>query len=125
VLSTAMVEPMTESTGTSFAERERLVAIVDGVLDREVRHLLDSHAGNVRVRSVSASGVVDLVFDGACTSCPALPATLHTAVAPVLRKVPGVTDVRTSNVNISRAAADRLLAITKKPPTTKEGVTDE
>ena len=81
---------------------------IELVLDTAVRPFLDSHGGDVQVASVSDDGVVTLKFAGACTSCPALPATLHMLVAPHLERVSGVTQVVSQNVNISKYALARL-----------------
>lgn len=84
---------------------------VERSLSSHVRRFLDSHAGNVMVRGVRPSGEVELEFTGACASCPALPATFYTAVAPIVRAVPGVTSVTTNGVNISEQAIQRLVTV--------------
>ncbi|MGD9715200.1 MAG: NifU family protein [Thermomicrobiales bacterium] len=87
---------------------DALLLEIERHLSLHVQRFLDSHAGSVRVRSVRPTGEVELEFKGACTSCPALPATFYTAVAPVVRQVPGVTAVTSGSVNISEAAVQRL-----------------
>jgi len=87
---------------------DALLREVERHLALHVQRFLDSHAGGVGVRSVRPTGEVELEFKGACASCPALPATFYTAVAPVVRQVPGVTAVTSGAVNISEAAVQRL-----------------
>lgn len=96
---------------------------VEKALSDHVKRFLDSHAGDVEVGTISPDGDVELHFRGACTSCPALPATFHTAVEPVLRRVPGVRSVHTKNVNISKFALERLIQISSKRPINTTGPT--
>jgi Fe-S cluster biogenesis protein NfuA len=95
-------------------DTEALRVEVERHLSRHVRRFLDSHAGDVAVQAVRSTGEVELEFKGACASCPALPATFYTAVAPIVREVPGVTSVTTGAVNISAAAVERLVKISTK-----------
>jgi Fe-S cluster biogenesis protein NfuA len=92
-------------------ELEQLRRQVEQHLSRHVRRFLDSHAGDVVVKAVRPGGEIELEFKGACTSCPALPATFYTAVAPLVREVPGVTGVTTAAVNVSEAAVRRLVKV--------------
>jgi Fe-S cluster biogenesis protein NfuA len=98
---------------------------IELVLDSAVRPFLDSHGGDVQVASVSDDGVVTLKFAGACSSCPALPATLHMAVAPFLGQIPGVTKVVSQNVNISKYALARLNKLLLVKRENKQGKENE
>lgn len=101
------------STGAA-PDAEAIRLQVEQHLTLHVRRFLDSHAGDVAVKSVHPSGEVELEFKGACSSCPALPATFYTAVAPIVREVPGVTGVTTGSVNISEAAVRRLIKVSTR-----------
>lgn len=96
---------------------DALLLEVERHLSLHVQRFLDSHAGGVGVRSVRPTGEVELEFKGACASCPALPATFYTAVAPIVRRIPGVTAVTSGSVNISEAAVQRLEKLRTKTRT--------
>jgi len=68
---------------TEFAQRLR--AQVENVIDR-LRPGLLADGGNVELVGVDASGVVSLLFQGACARCPSQLATLR-------REIPAVTQV--------------------------------
>ena len=89
---------------------------VEQALDESIRPFLDSHAGGVEVAGIDESGAVQLRFVGACTACPALPVTMHAAVVPVLVGLEGVTKVTSSNVHISRFAAERIEKLRNAKP---------
>jgi Fe-S cluster biogenesis protein NfuA len=95
---------------------EELKVAVEYVLHEYVDRFLDSHGGAVHVKSVT-DGNVELKFDGACTSCPAVSATFHAKVLPALNKIPAVKSVKTPNVNVSSAAVARIIQLTKGRPT--------
>lgn len=71
----------------------RLAERVEFVLDR-LRPGLLADGGNVELRGVDEEGVVRVVFQGACITCPAQVATLrHVLEATLRREVPSVTAV--------------------------------
>lgn len=88
---------------------------VEEALEDHADRFLDSHGGAVHVKSV-VDGHVELIFEGACSACPAVAATFYSKVAPVVRAVPGVRTVATSNVNVSEAAVQRILTISSPRP---------
>ena len=66
---------------------------VEAILDR-LRPGLIADGGNVELLDVADDGVVRVVFQGQCTSCPAQAATLRVAIEEPLRKeVPGISAV--------------------------------
>lgn len=63
---------------------------VELALDR-FRPALVADGGNVELVGVDEDGVVQLLFQGTCATCPAQLATLRYGLEPALRKeVPGV-----------------------------------
>lgn len=73
-----------------------------------VRARLRSHGGDVEVVNITECGEVDIAFIGACHGCPALAFTYAAVVRPALLAVPGVSEVRSHQVNISPVLARRL-----------------
>ena len=102
-------------TETPVSEDELRTA-VEFVLNEHVDRFLDSHGGAVHVKSVT-NGEVELGFDGACRSCPAVSATFHSTILPALQKIPAVKNVKTPNVNVSSAAVARIIELTRRRPT--------
>lgn len=112
-VTTAMSDPV--DTETQLSEDDLKVA-VEVVLAEHVDRFLDSHGGAVHVKSVT-NGVVELGFDGACRSCPAVSATFHSTILPAIEKIPAVKHVKTPNVNVSSAAVARIIELTRRRPT--------
>jgi Fe-S cluster biogenesis protein NfuA len=66
---------------------------IEAVLDR-LRPVLLADGGNVELVGVDAEGVVSVVFQGSCASCPAQVATLRLVIESGLRhEVPSVRQV--------------------------------
>ncbi|MER6401761.1 NifU family protein [Kitasatospora sp. NPDC001603] len=81
------------------------------VLDRAMsylRALLNGHAGGMEITEIDDAGVVDVAFTRACEACPNLPMTFVSTVRNTLLEVPGVTDVRSSDVHASAPALNRI-----------------
>jgi Fe-S cluster biogenesis protein NfuA len=74
-------------------EGESLASMIESVLDRRVRPQLASHAGDIRVREITADGVVKLEWLGACTGCPLQPVTTAATLWTTLERIPGVTRI--------------------------------
>lgn len=73
--------------------RRRLLEQVEFVLDR-LRPGLIADGGNVELVGVDDDGVVRILFQGACTTCPAQAATLRLVIESTLkREVPGLSAV--------------------------------
>jgi Fe-S cluster biogenesis protein NfuA len=71
----------------------RLRAEVESVIDR-LRPGILVDGGNVELVGVEASGVVSVLFQGACVRCPAQLATLRFVIEATLRReVPAITQV--------------------------------
>ncbi len=67
---------------------------VEKVLDRDVKPLLKSHGGSVKLISVSEDGVVKVALTGACYGCPMARMTLVGLVERTLKaKIPEVKKV--------------------------------
>ena len=72
-----------------MVSRER----VEAVLDR-IRPLMQADGGDIELVDVSADGVVQIRFHGACHGCPSSNMTLKDGIIRNLReKVPEVTEV--------------------------------
>jgi Fe-S cluster biogenesis protein NfuA len=87
----------------SPVDRDRLNARV-----RQVRALMNAHAGGVELVDVTATGVVRLRFTGMCTGCIFRPLTMAGTIAPALMELPGVTGVQADGARISEEAAARM-----------------
>lgn len=71
----------------------RLRTQVEAVVDR-LRPGLLADGGNVELVGVDASGVVSVLFQGACIQCPAQLATLRFVIEATLRKeIPAISQV--------------------------------
>jgi len=71
----------------------RLRQQVEAALDR-LRPGLLVDGGNVELVGVDAAGVVSVLFQGACVSCPAQQATLRFVLEATLRKeIPVIAQV--------------------------------
>jgi Fe-S cluster biogenesis protein NfuA len=82
---------LVDTGNTEFAQRLR--SQVEAVVDR-LRPGLLVDGGNVELVGVDASGVVSLLFQGACARCPSQLATLRFVIEATLRReIPAVTDV--------------------------------
>jgi Fe-S cluster biogenesis protein NfuA len=110
---TAMSNPLTPEMTLSEAQLKEAVELV---LSEHVDRFLDSHGGAVHVKSVH-DGEVELGFEGACRSCPAVSATFYSTILPAIQKIPAVKNVKTPHVNISAAAVSRIIELTRRRPT--------
>lgn len=71
----------------------RLRTQVEAVIDR-LRPGLLADGGNVELVGVDGSGVVSVLFQGACSECPAQQATLRFVIESTLRKeIPAISQV--------------------------------
>lgn len=84
------------------------VAVIEGVVDAQIRPLLRIHGGGIEVVSVSDWGDVELEFQGACRACPLKHVTYAIAIRERLRQLPGVREVAVRGANLSDAALDRV-----------------
>jgi len=91
-------------TGRPKAE---LMADLEAALER-VRILLQSHAGDIEILSVTELGEVTLEFQGTCVSCPAQAMTVGATILPVVEKVEGVRKVNLKSMTVSPAAVKRI-----------------
>ncbi|MCK4421946.1 NifU family protein [candidate division WOR-3 bacterium] len=67
---------------------------VKKVLDRDVKPVLKSHGGSVKLISVSEDGVVKVKLTGACHGCPLAQQTLVGFVERTIKaKIPEVKKV--------------------------------
>jgi Fe-S cluster biogenesis protein NfuA len=83
--------------------------------------LLDGHAGGIEIVGVD-NGVVDVTFTRACERCPNLPMTFVTTVRDTLLQVPGVVEVRSTDVHASERTLHRIaLALGARPVATEPG----
>lgn len=98
------------STTTRFTAGD-VQAAVDAAIHQHLGRFLDSHGGAVAAATVSEAGDVTLQFDGACRACPAVAATFHGKVAPLIRQVEGVRSVNAPNVHVAEVAVERILSI--------------
>ncbi len=73
-----------------------------------VRPFLLGHGGDAEVAGVSAEGVVDIAFHGACRACPNIAMTFVGPVRHALMQVEGVTEVRSANVHAGPRALARM-----------------
>ena len=86
-------QPQSEESSLSIETIAPPRASIESALDR-LRPGLLADGGNVELLDVGEDGVVRVVFQGACVSCPAQHATLRVALEePLKRSVPGVTAV--------------------------------
>ncbi|MFM7051778.1 MAG: NifU family protein [Planctomycetota bacterium] len=68
------------------AQVERVLALI--------RPAVREDGGDIELVSVSADGLVQIRFQGACVGCPSAPMTLHHGIERTLRsKLEGVTRV--------------------------------
>ena len=70
-----------------------LEAAVERVLEERVRPQLASHAGDIRLKEVTADWVVRLEWLGACIGCPLQPVTTAATLWTTVAELPGVTRV--------------------------------
>lgn len=91
--------------------RDRVLAALE-----EVRPYLESHGGDVELRSV-ADGVAVLRMEGSCKGCPSSAMTLRHAIeAAVFKHAPDVERVEAEGAPDAAAATDGLLQIEVKLP---------
>lgn len=101
-----------ESPSTSVTDTSRVLKEVRQVLDERIRPRVQSHAGDIRIASVSeaANGevIVRLGFLGACTGCHLRPVTYFATIKKPLEDIQGVAAVECDQVRVSRHAAERI-----------------
>ena len=81
---------------------------IERVLDLQVRPLLKLHGGGVTFLNVSADGVIELEFEGACRGCSLKSITYALGIRQKLMPIPGVTAVNMNGVRLSDAALARV-----------------
>ena len=86
------------------------MALIERILDTQIRPLLHIHGGDIGLASLSARGDLELEFHGACRACPLKAVTYAVAVRERLRRVPGVREVAVRGVGLSEAALKRVAA---------------
>jgi Fe-S cluster biogenesis protein NfuA len=91
-----------------FARDKLDEAAIEGVVDAQIRPLLNVHGGDIDVVSVSERGDVELEFQGSCRACPLKHVTYAIAVRERLRQLPGVRGVTVRGASLSDAALDRV-----------------
>jgi len=84
------------------------IAVIEAVVDTQIRPLLRVHGGDIQVVSVSERGDVELEFEGACRACALKTVTYAIGVRERLRHLPGVRNVAVRGVSLSGAALDRV-----------------
>lgn len=77
-------------------------------LDRDIRPIVQAHAGDVTLERVSGDGTVQVRFHAACSACPLIPVTFYTLVRRRLLAVDGVREVECGSVRVSPHAQERL-----------------
>jgi len=87
---------------------DQALAVVERVVDAQIRPLLQIHGGDIDVVSVSEHGDVELEFKGGCRACPLKTVTYAIAVRERLLRLPGVQSVSVRGVRLSDAALDRV-----------------
>ena len=80
---------------------------VDRALD-SVRPFILGHGGDAVVANITAEGVVEITFTGACRACPNIAMTFAGPVRTALMQVPGVTGVTSANVHAGPRALARM-----------------
>lgn len=73
----------------------------------EIRPRLRGHAGDMTVHQ-PAPGTVQVQFEGACESCPAMAVTFAGLVRTRLLEIDGVTRVEAPQVHASPATLNRI-----------------
>ena len=67
---------------------------VEGVIEKDIRPLLEMQGGSIELEGVDDDGVVKVRLTGACAGCPMSQFTLVNFVEATLKdKVPGVKQV--------------------------------
>nr|CBH36936.1 conserved hypothetical protein, NifU-like domain family [uncultured archaeon] len=67
---------------------------VKGVIEKDIRPLLEMEGGSIELKGVDDDGVVRVQLTGACAGCPMSQYTLVNFVEATLKdKVPGVKQV--------------------------------
>lgn len=101
--------------GTAGVEQptiaDQIENIIRDVLDLEIRPLLLIHGGGIDLCETTASGHVELEFQGACRGCALQAVTYAVAVRQRLLEVPGVTSVSVRGVQLSKYALERTAAM--------------
>ena len=76
-----------------------------------VRPLILGHGGDADIVDISAEGVVEVEFSGACRACPNIAMTFVGPVRTALMQVEGVTEVRSVNVHAGPRALLRMATL--------------
>lgn len=84
---------------------------VEAIFDREIRPRLASHLGGGHVTGIDESGMVQVEFTGACTSCAYRRNTIAGAIYPRLREIDGVRGVASPGVAITQQQQQRVAGI--------------
>lgn len=64
---------------------EKRRAIIEEVIDKEIRPYVELDAGGIRVLDVRADGQVSVAFEGACTTCPSSSGSTLSAIQKILK----------------------------------------
>lgn len=64
---------------------EKKMAILEEVVDREIRPYIELDAGGVKILKLEANGEVKIAYEGACTSCYASTGSTLSAIQKILR----------------------------------------
>jgi Fe-S cluster biogenesis protein NfuA len=84
---------MPEATGQADPRSAPLREKVENVINM-IRPSVQADGGDIELVNVSAEGVVQIRFHGACQGCPSASMTLHMGIERSLREhVPEVTGV--------------------------------
>ena len=99
---------MPDLQGTLSPQRFRLRALVEWVLESQVRPVLKVHGGGITLVDVSEKGEVSLEFEGACRGCGLKSVTYAIGVREKLMPIEGVTAVTVAGVRLSEHALRRV-----------------
>jgi Fe-S cluster biogenesis protein NfuA len=96
-----------EAPAPESADLDSLAAAVMAVIETQIRPMLAIHGGGIELVDITPSGEVRLAFEGACCGCALKSVTYALGVRQKLMPIPGVSDVTTEGVRVSRFALER------------------
>ena len=82
--------------------------IIEEILSKKVRPVLNQHGGDISLVSVD-DGIVVVHLSGQCSCCPGLQNTMDELVRAELMQVEGVKDVR-----LDVSVSDELIEMAKR-----------
>jgi Fe-S cluster biogenesis protein NfuA len=103
--------------GDAGAEAGIDISALNRALD-SVRPFILGHGGDARIADITAEGVVEIAFTGACRACPNIAMTFAGPVRTALMQVPGVIGVTSSNVHAGPRALARMARLLGAHPYT-------